>query len=308
MVLRRILITGTSGFVGQHLIPLLRRRFPDADLYSATADVTDAQAVAAEISAVQPDHCIHLAGIAAIRAAGQEPDRAWRVNLHGTLHLARAIVSHAPHCTLIFASSADAYGASFRAGHALDESAALAPLNTYGATKAAADLALGAMAGEGLHAIRIRPFTHTGPGQSADFVVSAFARQVARIAAGLQEPVLHVGRLDTQRDFLDVRDICAGYAACIERANELEPGVIFNMASGTPRRIGDVLQALCMEGHVQPRIETDPGRMRASDLQITWGDASRASALLGWSPVIPWERTLRDLLAHWHERARAESR
>ncbi len=77
---------------------------------------------------------------------------------------------------------------------ALDETAALAPMNTYGATKAAADLALGAMARDGLQIIRARPFNHTGPGQSAAFVVAAFARQVARIAAGLQPPELHRGR------------------------------------------------------------------------------------------------------------------
>ena len=69
------------------------------------------------------------------------------------------------------------------------------------------------MAGEGLRVLRMRPFNHTGPGQSDAFVVPAFARQVARIAAGLQPPVLQVGALDPQRDFLDVRDVCAAYAA-----------------------------------------------------------------------------------------------
>lgn len=302
----RILITGASGFVGRHLIPVLRERLPDAELHVATADIRDAQAVAAEIASILPDRCIHLAGIAAIRVAQSDPDRAWAVNLHGTLHLARAIASHVPRCALIFASSADAYGASFRSGQALDEGVPLAPLNTYGATKAAADLALGAMAADGLRVIRVRPFTHTGPGQAPDFVVAAFARQVARISAGLQDPILHVGALDTQRDFLDVRDVCAAYAACIARAEDLEPGIILNLASGTPRRIGDILQALCAEGGISPRIETDPERLRVSDIRLTRGDASCARNKLDWSPVIPWDQTLRAVLADWQNRVRSE--
>ena len=110
------------------------------------------------------------------------------------------------------------------AGVALDESAAAAPMNTYAATKAAADLALGAMVNEGLRVIRLRPFNHTGPGQSPDFVVPAFARQIARIETGLQPPVMRTGALAPRRDFLDVRDVYAAYIACLQRADTLASG------------------------------------------------------------------------------------
>jgi len=306
MAALRILITGVSGFVGSHLVPILQERLPQAQLYPATADVTDAKAVEEEIAGVRPDRCVHLAAISAIGDASQNPDRSWAINLNGTLNIARAILAHVPRCALIFASSADAYGASFRSGQPLSEAAPLAPVNTYSATKAAADLALGAMANEGLRAIRVRPFTHTGPGQSGDFVVVAFARQVARVAAGLQEPLLRVGTLDTRRDFLDVRDVCAGYAMCVARADELEPGIIINLASGAPRRIGDVLQTLCRQAGVAPRIETDPARLRASEIPLTWGDASRARTLLGWAPRVPWDDTLRSVLVDWQQRILSE--
>ncbi len=100
---------------------------------------------------------------------------------------------------------------------------ALAPMNVYGASKAAADLALGSMALQGLRVVRLRTFNHTGPGQSAAFVVAAFARQIARIAAGLQPPSLLVGNLDTWRDFLDVRDVCRAYLACIAHRDDCRP-------------------------------------------------------------------------------------
>ena len=260
------------------------------------------QAVRDGIAGARPDALVHLAAIAAPGQARDAPDLAWQVNLHGTLNIARAILDAAPGCTLLFASSADAYGASFLAGTPLDEGAALAPQNTYAATKAAADLALGAMAREGLRVIRARPFNHTGPGQTDAFVVPAFARQVAAIAAGAQPPVLRVGALAPQRDFLDVRDVCAAYAAALAQRDQLEPGVILNIASGIPRRIGDVLAALLALAGVQADIQTDAGRLRPGDVQLACGDSTRARALLGWAPAIPWQQTLAEILAEWRQR------
>jgi GDP-4-dehydro-6-deoxy-D-mannose reductase len=301
----RILVTGGAGFVGRHLLPVLAGQFPDATVISppgTALDITDADAVAGLIARLQPDACIHLAGIAAISDARADPDRAWRVNLHGTLHIAAGILRHAPRCRLVFASSADIYGASFRAGVALDERAAAAPLNVYGSTKAAADIALGALAQEGLRVVRLRPFNHTGPGQSSSFVVPAFARQVMRIAAGLQRPVLQVGDLTPMRDFLDVRDVCAAYAACLRPDVDIAPGTILNLASGQPRRVGDVLQALLDTAGVTAGVERAGMLLRPSDIPFAAGQAEAARLLLGWRPVIPFAQTLADVLADWRER------
>ena len=154
---------------------------------------------------------------------------------------------------MLFISSADAYGGASPSGASIHEAAPLAPSNLYAATKAAADLALGSMIGQGLRLVRLRPFNHTGPGQSANLVIPAFARQVARISAGRQAPLLEVGNLDPWRDFLDVRDVCAAYLACIERRDTLAPGSIINIGSGLARRIGDVLAELMELGVSPPR-------------------------------------------------------
>jgi len=221
---RRILVTGAGGFVGRHLLPALRAAFPDAELHTAPFEITDATAIDEAIHSAQPDALVHLAAVAAISAARLDPGHAWQVNLTGTLNIARALLHRAPDCTLLFVSSADIYGASFRAGVLLNEAALPASFNAYAATKAAADLALGAMAAEGLRVIRMRPFNHTGPGQAPAFVVAAFAEQVARVAAGHQALILRVGALDAMRDFLDVRDVCSAYAACLARSDTLLGG------------------------------------------------------------------------------------
>ncbi len=291
------------GLVGSYFRSFLSAAFPDSALIEAGFDVTDAATVRSAVAEARPDAAVHLAAIAAPSQARQDPDQAWRVNLGGTLNVARAILLEAPACLLLFASSGDAYGASFRAGRPLDESAALAPLNAYGATKAAADLALGAMEAEGLRCVRVRAFNHTGPGQSGDFVVPAFARQVARITAGQQEKVIRVGALEPMRDFLDVRDVCELYASVLGR-DDLPPGTILNAASGRTRRIGDILQAMMAMAGVEARVCTDAGRLRPSDIAVAAGDARTARRLLGWEPRIPWERTLGEVLADWQERLR----
>jgi GDP-4-dehydro-6-deoxy-D-mannose reductase len=306
---RRILLTGASGFVAGHLIPRLREAFPDAELCGLGAvavDVSDPDAVHALVRGVRPDACVHLAAVSTVLGARRDPDHAWRVNLHGSLALAAALLAHAPDCVLLYVSSSEIYGRSFRAGIALDEAAAPAPMNMYAATKAAADLALGAMLGEGLRVIRLRPFNHTGPGQSEEFVVPAFARQVARIAARLQPPVMQVGALDPQRDFLDVRDVCSAYVACLERADRIAPGTIFNIASGVPRRIGDVLHQLLDLAGVSATLETGAALLRPAEIPLAAGNADAARALLGWRAAIPWEQTLREVLQDWTERVRHE--
>jgi nucleoside-diphosphate-sugar epimerase len=308
----KILVTGAGGFVGRHALPALRTAFPQAEIIGCGSaadltplDLTDPGAVERLVRDTRPNGCLHLAAISAIPDARAAPERAWQVNVAGTLALARALLAHAPSCRLVFASSSEIYGTSFRSGLALDEHAVPAPQNVYAATKAAADLALGAMVPEGLRVVRVRPFNHTGPGQTANFVVPAFARQIGMIAAGTQEAVLRVGNLEPRRDFLDVRDVVRAYALCLRPELDLPPGLVLNLASGHPVRIGDVLDDLLALAGVTARIETDPALVRPVDIMRAWGDAAQARKVLGWGPQIAWRDTLRDISKDWQQRLAA---
>jgi GDP-4-dehydro-6-deoxy-D-mannose reductase len=297
---RRVLITGAAGFVGGYAMTALDAAQPDGLTVLATGrvgdiegerrrpfaalDITDAAATAALIDRFQPTHVLHLAGIAAPAKAGADPDLAWRVNLGGTLNVARGILAHAKAATLVFAGSGLVYGDTAMSGQLLTEADLLAPNTDYAATKAAADLALGALAGHGLRVVRCRPFNHTGPGQTEDFVLPSFAAQIARIERGRQPPVLKVGNLDAMRDFLDVRDVADAYARCILRSADLAPGMVLNIASGVPVSIRTLLDQMLAQACVPIRVEIDPARWRANDLPCFVGDATAARRALGWAP------------------------
>lgn len=314
----RVLVTGALGFVGPYLVEALRRSYENNIEIIATAkkagqhamlgpvraiDVTDRTAVEDAIVGSNPTHVMHLAGIAAPTAVNADPDEAWRVHLQGTLNLARVILKRAPDCWLINVGSALVYGESAKAGRALDENALLAPLDEYSASKAAADLALGPLIRSGLKCIRLRPFNHTGPGQSEAFVVPAFAMQIVRIEAQLAPPVIRVGNLGAQRDFLDVRDVANAYALVMKDLERLESGTVLNIASGIPRRISDILASLIARSRVEISVEQDPMRQRPGDLPILLGDASRARRLLHWRPEYSFEDTLTALLNDCRARA-----
>ncbi|WP_292227251.1 GDP-mannose 4,6-dehydratase [Mesorhizobium sp.] len=307
----RVLMTGANGFVGPYVGDALRKICGPEVVIAATSkdggphaafgevedlDVTDTAAVQDAIARHRPTHVIHMAALAALDAARADPQNTWRIHVDGALNVANAILDKAPDCWLIHVGSGLVYGESAKTGRPLDESTLLAPIDDYAATKAAADLALGALSYRGLKCVRMRPFNHTGPGQTEAFAVPAFAMQIARIEAGLAPQVIRVGNLDARRDFLDARDIANAYARAVLNSNKLAPNTIFNLASGLSWRMADILDLLLAQSRVKILVEQDPLRMRPSDLPCIVGDATRARTLLGWAPEHPFEETLAAVL------------
>ena len=309
----RVLITGATGFVGGWLAQEVTRHCPgcvlfgtshrttgSADLPAGTVvrpiDLNDTPALTAFVQEAAPDIVFHLAGFAS--GAGTDKSAIYHANVNGTVNLLGILTEAGKSCRVQLASSGYVYGAT-QPGQAAKEDDTLNASGAYAESKAAMETSVRPFAESGLLSLTItRSFNHTGPRQSPEFVIPAFARQIARIERGLEPPVVRHGNLDALRDFLDVKDVVRAYRLLLFEA-EPEPYRVVNVASGVAVTVRDLLSRLIAMANITVTEEIDPARMRPSDLPECIGDPARLTQLLGWRPEIALDTTLADTLAYW---------
>ena len=301
----RILVTGSRGFVGCHLVrDLLSRQWavvgidlpagggpPGTDYFQV--DVRDCEAVAGVVRACRPEAVIHLSGMAFVPDGWEKMEDLFAVNLTGTINVLQSCRRHAPGAKILMVSSAEVYGAR-ESDLPAAESAPLRPANPYAVSKAAAEqIALAYAAHYSLAVVVARPGNHIGPGQSNRFALPAFAAQLKAIAAGKCPPLLKVGNQDSRRDFTDVRDVARAYRLLVEKG---VPGQAYNIASGREISMRAALDQLCLLAGVSPRIEVEEARFRAADPRPLLNTAKIARHA-GWKAQIDLATTLRDIMA-----------
>ncbi len=313
---RTVLVTGVSGFVGPHLaralvasgarvVGLGIEPEPPAGIPLEgwhVADLREPVAVGRAVAAARPDAVVHLAGQSSPARSFEDPAGTFEANVSGARNLLEAARGGAPVARLLIVGSGDVYGPQPEGSRAGEETP-FAPVSPYAASKVEADrLAEVAAQGEyGLDVVRVRAFSHTGPGQSPAFVVPGFAQQIAAIEAGRTEPVLRVGNLEVMRDFSDVRDVVRAYVALLEHGTR---GAAYNVCRGEGVKLTEVVSRLVGLARVAIRVEVDPARLRPADIPWLVGDPSRIARDTGWRVKLPLERTLRDVLEEWRGRDR----
>jgi GDP-4-dehydro-6-deoxy-D-mannose reductase len=292
----RAFVTGGAGFAGRHLLDLLPGATAPA---REELDLLDGDAVRAAVRESAPTAVWHLAALASVGRSWEAPAETISENVAMTVNLLEAVRQEAPEAAVVLISSGEIYGPPERLP--VDEQAALRPQNPYAVSKAACDLLGGQYAdATGLRVVRLRPFNHTGPGQSDDYVVGTLTRQVAEAeAAGRSEALVRTGNPDSARDFSDVRDVARAYVA----AAELDPGV-YNVASGRAVSVRELIELVRAAARIPVRHEVDPARVRAHDVPEVRGTAERLRAATGWTPEIPLQRTVADALEAWRRQIR----
>jgi GDP-4-dehydro-6-deoxy-D-mannose reductase len=224
----------------------------------------------------------------------------YRANVEGLINVLSAC-RDAGMPRVVAVLSADVYGKVRAEDLPLDEDTRFRPVSPYAGSKAAADLVcLQAYLGFGMDVIRARPFTHVGPGQSAKFVASAIASRVA-IAERDHLDTVSVGRLDTRRDFTDVRDVVRAYRLLAQFG---AAGEAYNICSGTDISIEQLADTLLSCASRPLHLVPDPALQRPADVPVLRGDPSRLHELTGWKPEIPLATTLADVLDDWRRRVR----
>ena len=286
----RVFVTGASGFVGRRLMRLFRAAGHEAHGTDREVDVTNPVAIHAALANHAPEAIVHLAALSSVATSWREPHLCYRQNFVGTRTLLAAAHSACPNARVLLIGSADQYAPTTPAAAPLDETTPLRPRSPYARTKAAAELLGAAAARRGQPVVRVRAFNHTGAGQPDLFVVSNFARQVARIRLGHQEPVMRVGNLESVRDFLHVDDVLDAYLALLDPN---VPAETYNIASGRSTSIQEILDRLIEIAGIEPRIERDPDRWRETDWLV--GDAARLRQATGWQPKISLDAILHEL-------------
>jgi GDP-4-dehydro-6-deoxy-D-mannose reductase len=316
----RALITGITGFAGSHLTEYLLDHHPDVEvwgiyrwrsrmenlegvrgrLHMVECDLRDYTSVHQALSASRPDAIFHLAAQSFVPSSWNAPNDTLVTNITGQTNLFEAVRFLGLDPVIQIACSSEEYGMVYPDEVPIAEDNPLRPLSPYAVSKVGQDMmAYQYFQSYGLKTVRTRGFNHTGPRRGDVFVTSNFAKQLASIEAGLQEPVIKVGNLEAVRDFTDVRDMVRAYWLAVTKA---KPGEVYNVASGVGITIQELLDRLLALSKAEVRVEQDPARMRPSDVVRLVGDSSKFRAETGWAPQVPFDQTLADLLAYWRER------
>jgi GDP-4-dehydro-6-deoxy-D-mannose reductase len=315
----RILMTGASGFVGRLLAPALQAAYPTA-AFAAMArrpsdtcpgwtsfcvDLTDADAINEAVRSWRPSLVLHLAAQSSVGEERDLVESTWRINSVGALNLASAIARTVRESIVFNVSTGEVYGSSFLNGPA-SETTPLSPRSVYARSKAAAETIFEDVLPPESQLVTVRPLNHTGAGQDERFVLPSFAAQIARIEAGLVPPKLQVGNLGVERDFLDVRDVIDAYLLILAGAEALPRRAVLNVASGQPRRIGDLLDVMVGASTRRFDLEIDPARVRPAEIPRAVGDAAALRRHFGWIPKHSVDELVVGLLTYWRARISGE--
>lgn len=321
----RVLITGITGMAGSHLADYLlslpesieiygtfrwRSRMENVEHLAGKAhliqcELLDFSNTVAALEESKPDFIFHLAAQSYVLASWSSPTATMLENPRMQINLFEAMLMLGIDCPIQVALSSEEYGMVYPNEIPITEDNSLRPLSPYAVSKVTQDMmAYQYFQSHGLKTIRTRTFNHEGPRRGDVFVTSNFAKQIALIEAGRQEPAIYVGNLDAKRDWSDVRDIARAYWLAV---NKCDPGDVYVIASGKCRTVREMLDMLLSFSDVKVELREDPSRMRPSDVMVLLGDPSKFKAQTGWEPEIPLEQTLLDLLNHWREEVRRQN-
>lgn len=319
----RALITGIGGSGGSYLAEYIVQNHPSVEVHgfarwhSATldnlqavtgrvrvheVDLTDFASIYAALRDVRPDAIFHLAAHANVRASFVTPNAVLANNIIGTSNLLEAVRLAGLDPLIQVCSTSEVYGQVDPKDVPIREDAAMRPASPYAVSKVAQDL-LGYtyFVSYRMRIIRTRMFAYLNP-RRADLFATSFARQVARIEAGLQRELTH-GNLDSVRTIVDVRDAMRAYW---EALTGCTPGEAYNIGGTTTMTVGEFLRTLVSMAKTPIPTRQDPALLRPADVTLQIPDVRKFVAATGWRPRYAFAESIEYLLNHWRARTAVE--
>lgn len=309
--MKKVLVTGANGFVGNHLVKELAENGiavvgvggqqgsaggnPHIETYMVLDLANPAEV--AKINFSDIDGVIHLAGLAAVGPSFDEPMQYISVNVGIETNLFEAALKQKAQPKFLIVSSGSLYDPS--APLPLTEESAVLPSSPYAVSKIGQEQMAKHYGARGFDCIIARPFNHIGSGQNPGFIVPDLAQQIIKVEQGRAAEIL-VGNLDAKRDYTDVRDIARAYRLLLESGHA---GETYNICSGKPHSGHEILDGLLKAAGRQAEVKQDPTKMRPSDTPLLYGSHDKITAHTGWQPEISIETTLADVIADWRSRA-----
>ncbi len=299
----KYLITGSCGFIGKNLYNKIKSQ--GEEVLGISLEKCEASDVKMDITRgrlshvvdFKPDVVYHLAGQSHVGQSWKDYKNTYMVNFLGTINVLENLASGRLKPIFILASSCEIYGNVERKEQPIKENRKPSPLSHYAVSKIAAEeAAFFFKRVYGIKTMVVRLFNQIGPGQSPGFAASSFAKSIAEGEKALKKPILEVGNLDAIRDFTDVRD---GVEVLYLLSKKGRAGSIYNIGSGRFYSIKEILEILISFSELEFEVKIKRAKLRKTDIPLLWADIGKINRITGWTPSIPIEKTLLDILNYW---------
>jgi GDP-4-dehydro-6-deoxy-D-mannose reductase len=298
-----ILVTGSEGFVGSQFILALKE-----GLYKIVPtcypllipkksklvplDLLNLEMTKDVVKTHGPDVVFHFAAVSSVSKSLRDRPLVYNTNILGTVNLLEALRMLKKDVLLFFISTCEVYGG----GDKLTEEAVISLKNPYAVSKYSAELVCRNYELENISCVILRPFTHTGPGQAADFVLPSIAAQISEIEKGKRPPLLELGNTKAKREFIHVKDMVAAYMLALDKC---APGDMYNISSNHGYTIDEALEHFRQFAKAKFEVKREPSKVRKIDIPVLVGNGKKFSKITGWNPKFTFEKTIEDLLNYW---------
>ena len=317
--MKRMLITGFSGFVSRHFLNYLVEnnlsyevlgvdvnppKFAMEDYAPTLAmsfeqvNLLDKEAVEDMIATFRPDYILHLASFSSVAYSWQHPADCFMNNTSIFLNVTEALRKHdLCDCRLLSVGSSEEYGDVKKEELPLQEDMPLVPVNPYAVARVSQEMMAKVLADSfGMQIMLTRSFNHMGPFQDERFVIPSFVRRILDIAeSGAKSGEIETGDTSIVRDFVDVRDVVRAYYRLLLDG---KAGEVYNICGEKGVSLAEVVDQIADIVGVSVTTRVNPDFVRPGDNQVVIGSAEKIRQDIGWTAEIPLRQTLMDMRGH----------